>query len=81
MKTVLVITVIACLFVVGLAQNQNCVTQVSNLSGCISMAASGGGSTFCSQCASQLISYYSQCTNGVGVDIVQRHKFSSYLAN
>ena len=76
MKTVLVITVIACLFVVGLAQNQNCVTQANDLSGCISMVASGG-STFCDQCASQLISYYNECTNGVGVDAVQRRKFSS----
>ena len=75
MKTVLVIAVIACLFVVGLAQTQSqCVTQANDLSSCISMVASGG-STFCNNCASQLISYYNQCTNGVGVDAVNRRKF------
>ena len=76
MKTVLVITVIACLFVMGLAQNEDCVTQASNLSSCLSMVASGG-STFCDQCANQLISYYNECTGGVGVDAIRTRKFSS----
>ena len=73
MKTVLVIAVITCPFVMGLAQTQNCVTQASNLTSCLSMVASDG-STFCNQCANQLISYYQQCTNGVGVDAVLRRK-------
>lgn len=75
MKTVLVIAIIACLFVVGLAQSQECMNQATNLASCLSMLTSGG-STFCNDCASRLISYYNECLNGAGVDAVRTSKFT-----
>jgi hypothetical protein len=73
MKTLLAITVITCLLVVGQAQNQNCETRFIELSSCFSQVGTGGGN-FCDECANQLISYYRDCTNGVGVDGVQQCK-------
>jgi hypothetical protein len=79
MKIVLVVAVIACLFVVGLAQNlTQCATRLTGLTSCISRMGTGGDN-FCSECPRRLISYYRDCANGSGVDAVQQRKFSSWL--
>ena len=70
MKTVLAIAVITCLFVVGLAQNQQCQDRANDLSNCISSLATGGGDSFCSDCGNRLVSYYQDCLGGNGVDTV-----------
>jgi hypothetical protein len=78
MKILLAITIITCLFVVGQAQNvTQCATRLAGLSSCISQVGAGGGGNFCSDCSNQLISYYRDCTNGVGVDAVQQRKLRS----
>ena len=73
MKTVLAIAVITCLFVVGLAQNQQCRNRATEVSNCISRLATGGDS-FCSDCGNSLVSYYQDCAGGVGVDTVRTSK-------
>ena len=74
MKALLVIAAMTCVFVVGQAQNSDCVSRLSALSSCTSQLAANGGGNFCNDCANQLISCYQDCTNGVGVDAVQRRK-------
>ena len=76
MKTFLVISVTTCLFVMGLAQNmQECTTRFSDLSSYpTTLTAGGGGGNFCDDCANQLISYYEDCTNGVGITGVWQSK-------
>ena len=76
MKALLVIAVMTYVFVVGQAQNSDCVSRLSGLSSCTSQLATGGGD-FCNNCANQLIDYYRDCTNGVGVDAVQSRKLTS----
>ena len=79
MKTILAIAVVTCFFVVGLAQvpSQECINRAQDLANCISIVSTGGDN-FCSNCANRLISYYRECTNGIGVDVVQRCKLHDY---
>lgn len=79
MRTVLAIAVITCLFVVGLAQNQQCNDRADELSSCISRLATAGDSdTFCSDCGNSLVSFYQDC--GRNVDTVRRRKLKIYYA-
>ena len=79
MKALLVIAVMTCVFVIGQVQNSDCVSRLSGLSSCTSQLAANGGGNFCNDCANQLISYYRDCTNGVGVAAVQRHKLDQLM--
>ena len=75
MKILLVVSVITCLFVMGLAQDvQECANRANQLSSCLTSVAAGGGGNFCGDCSNQLISYYEDCFNGVGVDAVRSRK-------
>ena len=74
MKALLAIAVMTCVFIVGQAQNSNCVSRASELSSCISQLGASDVGNFCNNCANQLISYYRDCANGAGVDAVQRSK-------
>ena len=78
MKTLLVIAVMTCVFVMGQAQtpDSDCQSRLSGLSSCISQLANAGGD-FCDNCANQLIDYYRDCADGMGVDAVQRGKLTS----
>jgi hypothetical protein len=81
MKAVLVVAVITCVFVVGLAQTQKCMNCAAGLTSCISQVASTGnrGGNFCNDCANRLNGYYRDCTNGVGVDAVRLSRFNSIV--
>ena len=54
MKALLVIAVMTCVFVVGQAQNSDCLSHFSGLNSCTSQLVTGGGD-FCNNCANQLI--------------------------
>jgi hypothetical protein len=77
MKAVLVVAVITCVFVVGLAQNQKCMTCLAGLSSCTSQISGTREGNFCGDCANRLNGYYQECTNGVGVDAVRLSRFNS----
>lgn len=77
MKTVLAIAVITCLFVMGLAQNEQCASRASEVSNCISMSSVSSDDDverFCDECGNKLVNYYRECADGVGVDAVQNSK-------
>ena len=78
MKRVLAIAVITCLFVMGLAQNEQCANPPSEVSNCISMVSSVSSDDdverFCDACGNKLVNYYRECADGVGVDAVQNSK-------
>ena len=76
MKTFLVIAVITCLFVMGLAQNgQECMNRTMSLASCISSIRSNNASS-CGDCEDRVISYFQDCNNGTEVDLVQRRKLT-----
>ena len=79
MRTILAIVVISCFFAVAMSQS-DCATRVTDLSNCITMLGTNtqDRTAFCNECGNQLISYYQDCTNGVGVDAVRAGIIVSY---
>ena len=69
MKAVLAIAVISCLLVVAYAQSLSCITRVGELASCLGRLPNArSDSTFCSDCANSLVSYYQECTNRNDID-------------
>ena len=79
MRTILAIVVISCFFAVATSQS-DCTTRLTDLSNCITLlsTATQSQTEFCNECRNQLVSYYQDCANGVGVDAVQRGIITSY---
>ena len=73
MRTILAIVVISCFFAVAMSQS-DCTTRLRDLGSCIIRlgTATQGQTEFCNECGNQLVSYYRDCEDGVGVDVVQR---------
>ena len=74
MRTILAIVVISCFFAVATSQlSPECATRFADLSSCFTRlnTATQGQTAFCNECGNQLVSYYQDCANGVGVDVVQ----------
>ena len=84
MRTILAIVVISCFFAVAMSQSADCTNRASDLANCVSRLGTDAGqgqtavTEFCNECGNQLVSYYQDCTNGVGVDGV-RTGIYSYL--
>ena len=74
MRTILATAVIACFFAVPtLSQfNFGCVTRLADLASCTTRlaTATSNSTDFCNDCGNTLVSYYRDCTSGVGVDTV-----------
>ena len=92
MKTLFIIAVISCLLVEGMTQTklspQECATQGTQLSGCVTMLGTGGGpgGNFCKNCNTQrLIEYFQACNvtvpGGGGVDTLRNSKLSCIRMN
>ena len=63
MKAVLAVVVISCLFVMASSQDAvQCARRAADLANCISAGTTGA--TYCSDCGSQLRSYYNDCLTG-----------------
>ena len=76
MRTILAIAVISCLFVVASSQF-GCVTRATDVASCVSQLGSNTDvDAFCRNCGNTLVSYYRDCTGGVGVDQVQAGMYS-----
>lgn len=77
MKAVLAIAVFAC-FLVAASARLDCATRVNSLGSCIARVAQTHGSdnvlSYCRECGNSLVSYFHDCTNGVGVDDVKASK-------
>ena len=80
MKIILTVAVVACFLAVATAQlpNLNCVTRVTEVASCVtrlgSAIAGGDNDAFCNECGNSLVSYYNDCTGGVGTSAVQQSK-------
>ena len=74
-KAIIVIAVVACFLAAASAQNpMECGTnRAAQLANCLGQVGTGG-SAFCTNCRSSLISYYNDCTNGVGTAGVNARK-------
>ena len=78
MKTILAIVVISCFFVVASSQSSDCVNRLNDLASCLSMVGQSTDTTaFCNDCGNKLVSYYRDCTGGVGVDAIKQGNFCS----
>ena len=73
MKTILAIVVIFCFIAMGMAQNQDCTRRAGELNTCTSGEITSE-EDYCNTCANNLIRYYQDCVQGVGVDEIQRRK-------
>ena len=82
MKAVLAIVVVACFLAVASAQNLNCAQRALDLANCIRMAGTTvtDATTFCNNCGNSLISYFNDCTNGVGTAGVRTSKPKAIVA-
>ena len=67
MKTLFVIAVLTCFFVMGMTQNgQDCVNQATQVSTCTTqlasaLAAGGDATRFCNDCKTQLNNFFQAC--------------------
>ena len=77
MKTVLAIAVITCVFVMGQAKQNQCVSRLFELGPCISMLGSDDDvdvNTICRDCGTSLIRLFRDCESGVGIDAIRNSK-------
>lgn len=80
MKAIVAITVISCFFILATHSiDLSCVTRFTSLASCLARltTASQNSTVFCNDCGNSLVSYYQDCTGGLGVDTVQRGVFST----